>query len=490
MVVMVIAAIAEKYVLQEVEKEKNNGINNFIPLRFAEGYFIIANTLNSGIKGQFNPRTGKIYISSEIKSTEMLSIALHEAGHSIKISAPNEWRELEKFVVNYLTSQNKNVSRMIEKQMEVYRASGQILINDTALEEIVCNTLMSLASDEKALQTAIKSTDKSALQKIASAIKKIVAKIKSWLSDRNAISAEAYKPFMNDVNALMTLAEKFEKAAESGRGVKVEQKNNTGDNSDVKNSIRDTKDIAWGEQINNYFLKNGLIKHSDTLVVEKNTPDYLLSYMDNLPLALPISVISKAQNKKDISHSVNDSNIKRIQNGISNSIATIYNKGRNSVLFITDIKQGEYPLVVAFEINSVFYGDSVHKCTSIHLRTNLEAYLSNLKGTTVFIKNKNELNALCREVNILDRLQKNNKLIDISLSQGIEDVNGETRSDLRFAIDDEYGMFDDLLEGETEEQKAERWHEEFDNYLKYNPEQALMMTYNASAKTLHLRNLT
>lgn len=333
--------------------------------------------------------------------------------------------------------------------MAVYRASGQILTDDTALEEIVCNTLMSLASDEKALQTAIKSTDKNALQKIASAIKKIVAKIKSWLSDRNAISAEAYKPFMNDVNALMTLAEKFEKAAESGRGVKVEQKNNTGDNSDVKNSIRDTKDIAWGEQINNYFLKNGLIKHSDTLVVEKNTPDYLLSYMDNLPLVLPISVISKAQNKKDISHSVNDSNIKRIQNGISNSIATIYNKGRNSVLFITDIKQGEYPLVVAFEINSVFDGDSVHKCTSIHLRTNLEAYLSNLKGTTVFIKNKNELNALCREVNILDRLQKNNKLIDISLSQGIEDVNGETRSDLRFAIDDDYGMFDDLFEGET-----------------------------------------
>lgn len=86
----------------------------------------------------------------------MLSIALHEAGHSIKISAPNEWRELEKFVVNYLTSQNKNVSRMIEEQMEVYRASGQILINDTALEEIVCNTLMSLASDEKHCRRQLK----------------------------------------------------------------------------------------------------------------------------------------------------------------------------------------------------------------------------------------------------------------------------------------------------------------------------------------------
>ena len=118
--------------------------------------------------------------------------------------------------------------------------SKRMSVDDTALEEIVCNTLMSLASDKKALQTAIKSTNKSALQKIAGAIKKIVAKIKNWLSDRNAISAEAYKPFMNDVNALMTLAEKFEKAAESGRGVKIEQKNNTSE--DVKNYIAYTED--------------------------------------------------------------------------------------------------------------------------------------------------------------------------------------------------------------------------------------------------------
>ena len=185
---------------------------------------VITNSFdNTNIKGQFNPRTGKLYVSADINTAEMLSIALHEAGHSIKLSAPEEWRELEKFVVNYLTSQNKNVSQMIDEQMEIYRASGQILDKETALEEIVCNSLMSLASDEKALQTAIKSTDKKALKKIADAIRKIAAKIKSWLSGRNAISAEAYRPFMNDIDALMKLAEKFEKAAESGKGVEIKQ---------------------------------------------------------------------------------------------------------------------------------------------------------------------------------------------------------------------------------------------------------------------------
>lgn len=62
-------------------------------------------------------------------------------------------------------------------------------------------------------------------------------------------------------------------------------------------------------------------------------------------------------------------------------------------------------------------------------------------------------------------------------------VDDDGTSSVKYAIDDEYGMFDDLLEGETEEQKAERWHEEFEKYLQYNPEQALLMTYNAGAKT-------
>ena len=100
-----------------------------------------------------------------------------------------------------------------------------------------------------------------------------------------------------------SIVDKWEKAVAKGNKVQnsktaTKQKNNTADNSDVKNSIRNTKDITWDEQINNYFLKNGLIKHSDTLVIDKNTPDYLTSYMENLPMALPIRIISKAQSKK------------------------------------------------------------------------------------------------------------------------------------------------------------------------------------------------
>lgn len=640
---------------------------------------VITNTLSSGVKGQFNPKTGKIYISSEIKSAEMLSIALHEAGHSVKISAPNEWRELEKFVVNYLTSQNKNVSRMIEEQMAVYRASGQILISDTALEEIVCNTLMSIASDEKALQTAIKSTDKSALHKIASAIKKIVAKIKKWLSDRNAISAEAYKPFMNDINALMTLAEKFEKAAESGRGVKIEQ----------EGEIRYSVENSFDKQVDN-ALKGKINKRNALYVSE--TSDVLLSVgMKQLPMLYTQSHLNNAikpKNKNNMNaHGLTVEQIKYMPQVIkhpaiimdslssnkdvvlisdkldndgapiilvvhpngkgvyelitqpSNFIKSYYGKDNDfkgyiqraisddKILYIDKNKSQSLYQQIGLQLPNGFYklgfDKIIHQSNNIvnnnsmrkddknssgikyavddEKMTNIiqsqqfkdwfgdwqnnpetaskvvdengeplvmyhgtltkgihefkkeyigsrfafdevgfffidrksiaEDYASsefdsNKKGeeipTYLNIRNplyfdksyaiKNGYGNVFRDKDaidvwdayqgaILDEVSEKSNCDGIIVDDGVSkmavafeptqiksatdnigtfDVNNP---DIRYAIDDDYGMFDDLFEGETEEQKAERWHEEFENYLMYNPEQALMMTYNASAKT-------
>lgn len=322
-----------------------------------------------------------------------------------------------------LCRENPNAKNMSEEEL-AYLADVEVIADS-------CETML---KNSKIFED-IAQGNPTLAQKIKDKLKNFIARLKQLLNKTNALTHEG-KLLEECVTEFENINRIWDKAVTDGiktaNAMHAERKNNTADNSDVENSIRNTKDITWGEQINNYFSKNGLIKHSDTLVVEKNTPDYLLQYVDNLPLALPIRVISKAQSKKDISHSVNTSAIKKIQSGIRNAVATIYNEGRNSILFITDIKQGEYPLVVAFEINSVFDGDSVHKCTSIHLRTNLASYLANLNGTTVFVKNKNELNALCREVNILDRLQKNNRLIDVSLSQGNEDVKNESEDNTEY----------------------------------------------------------
>lgn len=392
-----------------------------------------------GEQGSWNKNTKTIRVDinaglmsvkdrAEIKHG-MLNTFSHELTHIAELSG--FYDELHEAIVNALEKRGTDFNELVKaKKDEMLRTDPKAkTMSDEKLTyladvEVIANNCETMLKNSKIFED-IAQGNPTLAQKIKDKLKNFIARLKQLLNKTNALTPEG-KLLEECVTEFENINRIWDKAVTDGikkvNAVQAEQKNNTADNSDVKNSIRNTKDITWDEQINNYFLKNGLIKHSDTLVVNKNTPDYLLSYVDNIPLALPISVISKAQSKKDISHSVNDLNIKKIQSGVSNSIATIYNKSRNSILFITDIKQGEYPLVVAFEINSVFDGDSVHKCTSIHLRTNLDAYLSNLNGTTVFVKNKNELNALCREVNILDRLQKNNKLIDVSLSQENKDV--------------------------------------------------------------------
>lgn len=368
----------------------------------------------------------------------MLNTFSHELTHIAEHSG--FYDELHEAIVSALEKRGTDFNKLVEKKKEQLRSNPKTKpMSDEELTyladvEVIANNCETMLKNSKIFED-IAQGNPTLAQKIKDKLKNFIARLKQLLNKTNALTHEG-KLLEECVTEFENINRIWDKTVTDGiktaNAMHAEQKNNIADDSDVENSVRNTKDITWGEQINNYFSKNGLIKHSDTLVVEKNTPDYLLQYVDNLPLALPIRVISKAQSKKDISHSVNTSAIKKIQSGIRNAVATIYNEGRNSILFITDIKQGEYPLVVAFEINSVFDGDSVHKCTSIHLRTNLASYLANLNGTTVFVKNKNELNALCREVNILDRLQKNNRLIDVSLSQGNEDVKNESEDNTEY----------------------------------------------------------
>lgn len=514
---------------------------------------VITNSFdNTNIKGQFNPKTGKIYVSAEINTYEMLSITLHEAGHSIKLSAPEQWRELEKFIVNHLTLQNKNVSQMIDEQMEIYRASGQILTKETALEEIVCNSLMSLASNEKALQTAIKSTDKKALKKIADAIRKIAAKIKSFLSGRNAISAEAYKPFMNDIDTLVKLAEKFEKAAESGKGVEIEQKNNIADNSDVRNQLRsipEEKEIAANIKAVSNMKPVATLSGSEFSKSKTDLVTQVTDYFDEIGGYVNTEYgkieLTKSGVKSSIGHGIGRNKaiaFKAVPDVLKEGKIIDFqknwkNRGYDTAVFAAPIQIADKDyfmaavIVVETERNSYYLHEVAiqekEDNTLFKTGTDKNGTSGKVLSSPIFtllqklqsVKNESEDNTEYQsrtyelDNEYLEAINNNDletaqKLVDEAAKEngytkqfqdrtgsnskpgkGIPDklldefADDDGTGGIKYAIDDEYGMFDDLLEGETEEQKAERWHEEFENYLQYNPEQALLMTYNASAKT-------
>lgn len=182
---------------------------------------IISDRLADGVNGV--ARDGNIILSSEISSQKILATALHEAGHMIKKTNPTEWRTLSDFVSDYLVRKGVDLNKMIDRTIERYgnrlQADEHENTRDAALEEIVCDTLMSIASDEKALNIALSTKQNKA--KIAAAIKSLIAKVKDWLIGKS--TNYGAKAFAKDLEALEKLAQRFSEAADTAKENITEQ---------------------------------------------------------------------------------------------------------------------------------------------------------------------------------------------------------------------------------------------------------------------------
>jgi len=157
------------------------------------------------------------------------------------------------------------------------------------------------------------------------------------------------------------------------------------------------------------------------------TPQYLKNDgVSDIPLAIPLSVITKARSEKDAYHSIKDSKLAKLQEGIRNPKLVIDNPKRNFLIFVTSIKQAGLPVVIAFEKNKNFDGDNVHKATSIHLRENIETLFNDLSpDAKIYFANKNELNGMVGVTNNLRSLADNIKFIEEIVQQNNPVVNGQ-----------------------------------------------------------------
>lgn len=218
---------------------------------------IISDRLADGVNGV--AKDGNIILSSEISSQKILATALHEAGHMIKKTNPTEWRTLSDFVSDYLVRKGVDLNKMIDRTIERYgnrlQADEHENTRDAALEEIVCDTLMSIASDEKALNIAL--STKQNKSKIAAAIKSLIAKVKDWLIDKS--TNYGAKAFAKDLEALENLAQRFSEAADTARENITEQTEvQNGEKIDVEKFSLDEedKDLVATHNISSQNLMN------------------------------------------------------------------------------------------------------------------------------------------------------------------------------------------------------------------------------------------
>lgn len=249
---------------------------------------IISDRLADGVNGV--AKDGNIILSSEISSQKILATALHEAGHMIKKTNPTEWRTLSDFVSDYLVRKGVDLNKMIDRTIERYdnrlQADEHENTRDAALEEIVCDTLMSIASDEKALNIAL--STKQNKSKIAAAIKSLIAKVKDWLIGKS--TNYGAKAFAKDLEALENLAQRFSEAADTARENITEQTEvqNGEKKIDVeKYSMGSTDNIVQAEFEKKVDEIEKNTYNSDDAVIMGITPNILQKIgLAPLPLAM------------------------------------------------------------------------------------------------------------------------------------------------------------------------------------------------------------
>ena len=376
---------------------------------------IISDRLADGVNGV--ARDGNIILSSEISSQKILATALHEAGHMIKKTNPTEWRTLSDFVADYLVRKGVDLNKMIDRTIERYgnrlQADEGENTRDAALEEIVCDTLMSIASDEKALNIALSTKQNKA--KIAAAIKSLIAKVKDWLIGKS--TNYGAKAFSKDLEVLEKLAQRFSEAADTARENITEQTEvQNGEKIDVeKYSMGSTDNIVQAEFEKNVDEIEKNTYNSNNVVIMGVTPNILQKIgLVPLPLAMTKKHIysvavsdtrakSEGRYHKNTNyHDLGFDTVKDIYNKISNPLMIIAHPDFGNSINRTN-RDSAHKIIVLVDLS--VNGEQVIAPISIDFEGKYNNTIIDVNLVSTYF-NKNNINDLIKEAVALETTGK------------------------------------------------------------------------------------
>lgn len=327
----------------------------------------------------------------------------HELTHFAREFNPEQFNTFANTVIAEMEKEgiswNNILDQSIRRQQSLGAAEGktETELYDLAYDEAFAELMEGMLAHTDAIDRIsqkIHQQDATLWEKIKSFLANLVGKLNELYKDFRPEGNRDQKVF-EAVTKNQAIVDAWVNAVTGGiENYNRQQKKNT--SGEVLFSIRNTKGMIWEKQIKSALEHNGVIRHGDTLVVLKSTPVFLQTESTkDLPLAIPLSVITKSQNGKNNDHKISSTNLMKLHSGIENAIAVIDNPGRNSIAFITPLNEDGGKITVFFDKNTVFDGDNVHKATSIHRRTNFDALLNNTSDDAViYVKNKDEFENL------------------------------------------------------------------------------------------------
>ncbi|MDD6226010.1 MAG: hypothetical protein PUB41_07155, partial [bacterium] len=205
-----------------------------------------------------------------------MSVAFHEVGHEIANSNPEAFNIIKEFVFEYLKKKGVDVNQRINNIKYTYRnVFSAEEAQKSSEEEIVCNALMSIPSEEKAMEV-INDMEQDEKRSLLSALKKFIQKIKAFLSKYAKTTAET-KAYIGDVENITNLAEMVKNSI-----IDTDKKSEQGRNTRLD---IDGKDVVFAESGVSYFSKIKKSSKEDQPTIKEQIKTHLTQLNNMKPVA-------------------------------------------------------------------------------------------------------------------------------------------------------------------------------------------------------------
>ena len=293
---------------------------------------------------------------------------IHESVHFLKDANPEGYKSIEKFIKNYYKEKGVSLKSEIKLTQDFYAQKGQVLTPDEAMEEIVCNTLSDIATDEDAL-TAFMGLDGKAQNRFIEALKAIARKLKDW-ANKCLGNTEYHSVVINDADTLLSLAKQLRAELK-----KSGQKNNTAENSGVRYAFNEN----FGQQLRDWLEGKG--KKYGTFNGEYfllgTTPNILIKHgAPSVDFIVPEEVIAKVTGmKNDEAHVIAIEELAKLPAQMNDPILLFKGSIPNSFVALTEIvdKSG-HDVIAIVHINKWHGRARVNKIVSAYSKTNQDGY--------------------------------------------------------------------------------------------------------------------
>ena len=243
--------------------------------------------------GYYDRSDGTIHVALDAEGGAYLFFAVHELTHRLRAENADAYAALEAFVLNKLEAselygaltqgEGGTLEERIASVQALYAARGQELSRGEALEELVCDAIPVILTDEQAVRELVR-TDRTLAERIRDFFEEFYHELTRQLAGvvygpGNRAEAAA---LMNDAETVRELAELFRMALESSADLQYELLTQSG------SAIEEAGTGAKDRRFSIVTLQNGstFVKADGDKVIRGSDPNAWASQVENYILSI------------------------------------------------------------------------------------------------------------------------------------------------------------------------------------------------------------